>query len=816
MQAQKDNLDLERFKAEGMTPADAARAVTADRLEKAIRLGTLSDSAAAAVKMMAPADLDAIRAAGIPSFSLVKDKKTAGYNKGVAGGIVHVARTATAQDVLNAMGIKPAAPEGPAAPLPAKQAAAPVKAPEKKAEPPAPPPKPINPFPENVDGLEIVKSLGGSTGAKLVRDKDGRLFVMKKGGTPGHVESELAADNAYRAAGVAVPEGRLFKTPDGPVKLTKYLPDAVSLADYLASATPEQKKNCTAQLEASYHIDAILGNIDVIGLGADNVMVDKAGKVWRIDNGSALGFRAMGQPKAYGDWGEGASELFSLCRYQRKYFPNMNGRRASVAVMAQDWEPVIAALPEAEGELVRIRVREAAAHHDRAVRFIREGFSETYADSMGEFGAKIVSWGGHYFIPGAVGPAGNTGEFDWCGGLRTGGHPDKAMVQTITKGATIDPDINGWASVVKTAAMSINHHVDIQDGAQSGPKLKALEDILPDILAKANKTASPDALYLAEYAKKVQAAYMTYTAVEFFDQKQIEKQPPAQAKAAAKIGATAAAAAEARRKEALKRFTSYKDLEYKMAEALNPADPDYPAAVPSYATQYMSSQGGDSWNPQACAWKGLLNLNVSRPQKLTWYNAISCADQAEALKFVTNSKWDLQKAKTAQAINHASVQLILERSTFHGNQPESKTTRLLRTENDVNVKARYKIKLNSIMPEGYPMGMNESASNISPVTGVAGKLECTTVRNVPWPRIYGLHFVEGSPGKNDTGYMTDGEQEFDFDGRGLPAVMVNMANMYTYDSKANKHRGFDLDKIKKACDILPVPPKAPLTSGAER
>lgn len=814
MQAQKDNIDLERFKASGLSPADAARAVTGDRLEKAIRLGTLSDSAAAAVKMMSPADLDAIRAAGIPSFALVKDKKAAGYNKGVGGGIVRIERTATAQDVLNAMGIKPPAPAAPVAPLPAKPAPAPVKAPEPKKEaPPPPPPKPINQFPETLDGLETVKALGGSTGAKLVRDPDGRLFVMKKGGTPGHVESELAVDNAYRAAGVAVPEGRLFKTANGPVKLTKYLPDAVSLGDYLASATPEQKKNCTAQLEASYHVDAILGNLDVIGLGADNVMVDKAGKVWRIDNGGALGFRAQGQPKEYGDWGEGPSELFSLCRWQKKYFPNMNGRRASVAVLAQNWEPVIAALPEADGELVRIRVREAALHHDRAVRFIRDGYTDAYADSVAEHGAKLVSWGAHYFIPQSV--TNNSKEFNF-GALRSGGHPSKTGGNAPIPADNVNPEIAKWAETIKAAAYSINHHVDKQDGAQSGPKLKALDDILPDLKAKANKEATPAALYLAEYAKKVQKAYKTYTAVEFFDPDKILEKPKPQAPAPAqKTGA--AAAAEARKTTALSRFKSFVDVESKMMAGLRTDDPDFSKAEPSIPKEYQEAQGGSSWSQKAVAAKGIISQIRTAADSETYWRDSVCKDAKQAVSFIKNAGWDPKTASTTFGIHHAAVQLVLERSAFINNDHESKTVRLIRTENEANVAKKYKLKRTGYTDGGYKIGVCESNSICKPVKGSAGNFSWTTARHVPYSRIFGTHFMEGYAGKDDGGFLGDGEQEFTADLRGLDAVIFDSHDaIFGGNSVKRPFEGWDLDKIDSLCSALPKPPKAPLTSSKEK
>jgi len=78
MQRQKDAIDEARYTSKGMTPADARRAVTADRLERAIRSGTSSDEAAKAVRMLSPAQLDAIRDRGIPKFEPARKGEKAG------------------------------------------------------------------------------------------------------------------------------------------------------------------------------------------------------------------------------------------------------------------------------------------------------------------------------------------------------------------------------------------------------------------------------------------------------------------------------------------------------------------------------------------------------------------------------------------------------------------------------------------------------------------------------------------------------------------------------------------------------------------
>jgi len=93
--------------------------------------------------------------------------------------------------------------------------------------PQAPKPKPVpsepgSGWPADPDALELVRSLGGSTGAELVRGSDGLLYVRKRGASAEHLREECACDAIYRAAGALVPELRLYETSRGPVKLARF------------------------------------------------------------------------------------------------------------------------------------------------------------------------------------------------------------------------------------------------------------------------------------------------------------------------------------------------------------------------------------------------------------------------------------------------------------------------------------------------------------------------------------------------------------------------------------------------------------------
>jgi len=173
--------------------------------------------------------------------------------------------------------------------------------------------KAVNPlnFPDiqDLDKLQDVQSLGGSTGAKLVVDpKTGQKYVLKKGANPGHLREEAIADELYRAAGLDVPEGVLYETSDGPVKLTLFEDDTTAFGNLKGAKLTK----ASGELSDGFAMDALLGNWDVVGMSGDNVLVTKSGKVLRIDNGGSLRYRAMGSLKSGDQWTDEVLELKTM------------------------------------------------------------------------------------------------------------------------------------------------------------------------------------------------------------------------------------------------------------------------------------------------------------------------------------------------------------------------------------------------------------------------------------------------------------------------------------------------------------------------
>ena len=68
---------------------------------------------------------------------------------------------------------------------------------------------------------------------------------MKTGAHQGHIKSECEADAFYRAAGVNVPEFRLYDDNGKLTKLSKRIENAQSLDDWWNNASRKEKEEMT-------------------------------------------------------------------------------------------------------------------------------------------------------------------------------------------------------------------------------------------------------------------------------------------------------------------------------------------------------------------------------------------------------------------------------------------------------------------------------------------------------------------------------------------------------------------------------------------
>jgi proteasome lid subunit RPN8/RPN11 len=195
----------------------------------------------------------------------------------------------------------------------------------------------------------FLSGLGGSTGAELHRDEaTGKKVVLKRGANAGHLREESIADRLYEAAGVRVAPHQLLETESGPLKVADFIEGSQLLPDALATADPRQRAGILEDLQGGFATDALLANWDVIGMQSDNVVV-KDGKAYRIDNGGALRYRAMGAPK--GDmFGTHVGETSSLRERgtAAQYFGGLSDAavRAQVIALSKRRQQMLEAAPE--------------------------------------------------------------------------------------------------------------------------------------------------------------------------------------------------------------------------------------------------------------------------------------------------------------------------------------------------------------------------------------------------------------------------------------------------------------------------------------
>ena len=130
----------------------------------------------------------------------------------------------------------------------------------------------------------------GYTKPKLVVDRNGKKWVLKEGGARGHAQAEHETSEVYRKLGILAPASKMY----GDVRLSEYI-EGQELGTFMKTASDEEKKRVLDELRSNFAADIVLGNHDLIGDEEDNVMIGEDGRVWRVDNGGALGKKGAGE-----------------------------------------------------------------------------------------------------------------------------------------------------------------------------------------------------------------------------------------------------------------------------------------------------------------------------------------------------------------------------------------------------------------------------------------------------------------------------------------------------------------------------------------
>jgi hypothetical protein len=142
------------------------------------------------------------------------------------------------------------------------------------------------------------------------------------------------------------------------------------------------------ELQKHFAADALLGNWDVVGMDADNVLVANDGTVYRIDNGGSLRYRAQGGLK--GDrWNGYPTELWSLRdksvnAQTAQSFGNLtfSALAGQIEELATKEDALLKALPKELKTTMQKRLAEMKRVADINNTLVADQWKESYIDKF--------------------------------------------------------------------------------------------------------------------------------------------------------------------------------------------------------------------------------------------------------------------------------------------------------------------------------------------------------------------------------------------------------------------------------------------------
>jgi SPP1 gp7 family putative phage head morphogenesis protein len=621
-------------------------------------------------------------------------------------------------------------------------------------------------FPQDPNNLKVVKKLGGTTGAELVQDAEGNRYVRKRGASAGHLREEVVADNLYRAAGLSVPECRMYETPTGPVKLARFV-EGQTLADYLGTATAAQKKAVAAELRKGFAFDALMGNWDVLGTANDNVLVTKKGEVWRIDNGGSLRYRAQGSAKVGNQWDEHPTELWTMRGKQlisgdtatlpgnTMFFGELSIFDVARQATALDRAALAVAPADVRITLER-RLDNMQAIGRKALEYERDGLrwktgtvEEITRQMMGLREAGIVQ-----ALPRNFTNAGTTvrdeNGLDWDH-LRTKGVSGAAPAPVLAPGDAYWP-------TVKAALATFGHN------ASNGqpPKMEKINAALGLLPTLKQKAAAGDAMakHYASALSGLEKNLAKYTGTKVY-----EPLPFLEPFKAPTTAGTPSTATPAQRTQ-----SHISDLwDYIRKQG----------GKPEAVADWQGSQAGSSWSASAVAFKYWHVLNQDASGSVFWgvHGAAGAKAKWDAFTKQYGGVETVEKTFRAYA---AFVQEFLGNADFKHNDRGRAAVRLVRTENQDVIRASKDpatgkpYKVGDYREVVLQKGANESHSIYQAVSIMGSE---ATAMAVPHTRITGLYWFERSAGGGSGSFLGEGENEFTANTNGLPVAYVPRADV---------------------------------------
>ena len=142
------------------------------------------------------------------------------------------------------------------------------------------------------------KKLPGSTQPTLYVDKEGKgKWVVKEGGAAGQNTAENTTNKVYNLLEPKLGTKGVDSTLVDGKAVNKFVEGGRTL-DSLSQAEM-RRFNVADKIKRSHLADALVANWDYVGLVNDNIMVDKQGRLVRIDSGGTFQYRAQGGAKNF-------------------------------------------------------------------------------------------------------------------------------------------------------------------------------------------------------------------------------------------------------------------------------------------------------------------------------------------------------------------------------------------------------------------------------------------------------------------------------------------------------------------------------------
>ena len=142
----------------------------------------------------------------------------------------------------------------------------------------------------------------GTNPGKLMKDKTGKQFYIKDSKEDGKNASEDLANKLYEAAGISVPHTEMVKWGNGTVLKSDWIDDTVYHGNPQGTPPPELANR--PEIKHGFFMDCVLANYDVVGGGPEKPhgnLMEKDGKIIRIDQGGALAYKGLDGQKQLKD-----------------------------------------------------------------------------------------------------------------------------------------------------------------------------------------------------------------------------------------------------------------------------------------------------------------------------------------------------------------------------------------------------------------------------------------------------------------------------------------------------------------------------------